>query len=528
MSWRSVLLLGGLGLVVYLLVGAFQHTPGYMDAEYYYAGGLRLAQGSGFSEEFIWNYLDDPQALPHPSHTYWMPLASLAAALGILISGSVEFQAGRWVFLAAAAGVPVVTALLAYRYIPRRSAAYLAGLLGIFSSFYLPYLPTSDTFALVMILGAIWLLAAHQPIYLSKQLSVDLSPLLLGVLSGLLHLARADGIVWLAAALIAAIWLPVEPARRGARLTRVIAVLLGYFVVMAPWFLRSLYLFGSPLPPGGSKALWFIDYNDLYAFPAQQITPQRWWASGIEHIVRARLWSLGQNLQTLLAVQASIFLAPLMIVGLWRLRRERSVRLGALIWMMIFLLMTLTFPFAGARGGYFHSGAGLQPLLWASVPAGLDVLVTWGSRQRGWQADQAWRIFAGGIIVLSLGISFFVANNRISGGDWRKSAWDSPSNSYSKLAQELAQVGITADAVVMVNNPPGYYLASGQRAIAIPDGGVDELLAAAHHFRAGFVLLEANHPEGLSSLYDYPTSQPGLSYTASLNGTHVFSVEVSN
>jgi hypothetical protein len=294
---------------------------------------------------------------------------------------------------------------------------------------------------------------------------------------------------------------------------------------MAPWLLRNLYLFGSPLPPGGGKALWFVDYNDLYAFPAAQITPQRWWASGIEQIVCARLWSLGQNLQTLLAVQGSIFLTPLMIVGLWRLRGERSVRLGALIWMMIFILMTLAFPFAGARGGYFHSGAGLQPLLWASVPVGLDVLVRWGSRQRGWQANQAWHIFAGGIIVLSLAISIFVANNRLAGGDWRQLAWDSTSDSYSKLAKALAQVGVGADAVVMVNNPPGYYLASGQRAIAIPDGGVDALLAAARQFRAGYVLLEANHPEGLSSLYSIPTNQPGLVYIASLDGAHLFSVE---
>ena len=83
MSRWYLFFLAALGLAVYLLVAVFQHTPGYMDAEYYYAGGLRLAGGDGFTEPFIWNYLDNPPGLPHPSHTYWMPLASLVAYLGI-------------------------------------------------------------------------------------------------------------------------------------------------------------------------------------------------------------------------------------------------------------------------------------------------------------------------------------------------------------------------------------------------------------------------------------------------------------
>jgi hypothetical protein len=79
---RIYLALWALGLALVLLAAAFQSVPGYMDAEYYYAGGLRLAEGSGFSEPFLWNYLNDPVGLPTPSHTYWMPLASILAALG--------------------------------------------------------------------------------------------------------------------------------------------------------------------------------------------------------------------------------------------------------------------------------------------------------------------------------------------------------------------------------------------------------------------------------------------------------------
>ena len=527
MSWRYLLFLAALGLGVYLLVAVFQHTPGYMDAEYYFAGGLRLAGGNGFSEPFIWNYLDNPPGLPHPSHTYWMPLASLVAYLGIRLSGSAEFPVARWGFILAAACVPVLSAILAYRFNLRRDAALLAGFLAVFSPFYLPYLPTSDTFGLVMLLGGLWLLTAQRPIYLRSGESGDLSPLLLGLLSGLMHLARADGVIWLGAALLAAVWLPVPtPGRSQQRFSRVLATLLGYLLIMGPWLLRNQALFGSLLAPGGGKALWFVEYDDLYAFPGALITPARWWASGLGQILHARAWGLGQNLQTLLAVQLSIFLAPLVVTGLWFLRRERSVRLGVLIWLSILLVMTLLFPYAGARGGFFHSGAGVQPLFWACVPAGLDAFVAWGSRKRGWQAAQARRVFQVGLIIFALASSFFVFSGRVIGANWRQPAWDSPSVSYAALAERLAKSGVGQNEIIMVNNPPGFYLASGRMAVAIPNGSVDTLLAAARQYGAGYVVLEANHPTSLAFLYEHPGDQPGLRYVTTVDGAHLFEVNL--
>ena len=94
MTWRRSLLLAVLGLAVALFVAAFQPAPGYMDADYYYAGGRQLATGHGFSESYLWNYLDDPTGLPHPSNAYWMPLASLLAAACISF-GPTSWSAAR-------------------------------------------------------------------------------------------------------------------------------------------------------------------------------------------------------------------------------------------------------------------------------------------------------------------------------------------------------------------------------------------------------------------------------------------------
>ena len=170
-----------------------------------------------------------------------------------------------------------------------------------------------------------------------------------------------------------------------------ISVFAGYLLVMAPWFVRNISAFGTPLGPGGSKMLWLTTYDQLFSYPASQLTFTAWWQSGIAAILKARFWALGINLERTLAEQGEIFLLPLIGAGLWHLRKDRRMQLAGLAWLLTFAAMTVAFPFAGARGGFFHSGAALQPVWWALAPLGLDRAIEWGSRKRGWDAAQAGR-----------------------------------------------------------------------------------------------------------------------------------------
>src|SRR5512140_3710109 len=113
MGWRRYAILAVLGFGLAFAVAQFQHFPGYLDSDYYFAGGVQLATGKGFTEPYLWNYLDDPSGLPHPSHSYWMPLSSIIAAAGMWITRSESYAAGRIGFLLLAALVPVTTAALA-------------------------------------------------------------------------------------------------------------------------------------------------------------------------------------------------------------------------------------------------------------------------------------------------------------------------------------------------------------------------------------------------------------------------------
>ena len=155
MNKRLIIILYILGAGLSALAALGQSVPGYMDAEYYFAGGQRIAEGRGFSEPFLWNYLDDPAGLPHPSHLYWMPLASVVAAFGMKLFGSDSLWAARLPFILLSGLLPVLSANLSLFFLKDKRFTWLAGLLGVFSGVYIAYASIPETFVLYLVLGEI-------------------------------------------------------------------------------------------------------------------------------------------------------------------------------------------------------------------------------------------------------------------------------------------------------------------------------------------------------------------------------------
>ncbi len=517
MNRGSILLLGLLGLLVALGVACLQEVPGYMDADYYQAGGKQLASGKGFNEPYLWNYLDDPSGLPHPSHAYWMPMASLLAAIVPALFGSTSFFLSRIPFYVAAACIPPVTARLAYSLSSRRSHAIAAGLLAVFSGFYLPFLVTTDTFALYMLFGGLFFLLLNRK--QEKTAGLLWYPLLTGMLAGLMHLSRADGLLWLLLGL-AACWLF---PKSGGGLRKVLmasgATLSGYLLVMAPWFARNLSAFGAVLAPGGSRMLWLTSYDQLFSYPASQLTFQSWWGSGVPALLGDRAWALGMNLATFASVQGGILLLPLILTGAWTLRQDKRVRMAGLGWLITFLVMTVVFPFAGARGGFFHSGAAVQPLLWALEPTGLERLLEWGRERRGWKLDQARPVFLAGTVLLMVIVTGAVLLMRLPG-------WKNEATAYSQINAALVLAGMEKAEVVMLSNPPGFHLVAGNPAIAVPDGDVETIFALAERYEARYLVLEPGSvPDGLLPVLQNPEAFPGLTHLGEVAGASVFSIQ---
>ncbi len=83
MSWREICGFALLGLFISLSVSVSSILRATWMLNITSAVGF-VSPGYGFSEMVLWNFLDDPEGLPHPSHGYWMPLVSILSAAGMV------------------------------------------------------------------------------------------------------------------------------------------------------------------------------------------------------------------------------------------------------------------------------------------------------------------------------------------------------------------------------------------------------------------------------------------------------------
>ena len=592
-----------IALLARVAVAAFQAQPAYMDAYYYTVGAQRLAGGFGFTEPYVWNYLDDPATLPHPSHLYWMPLPSILGAASMAIFG-ITYRAAQAPFVLLSSALPLIAYAIAWRTTSRRRTAWLAALLMIFSGFYLPFWGVPESFTPYAVFGSLALFLAG--IGSSKR-----TWLVAGACAGLAHLSRADGLLLLIPLMIATLRgadnteslsekatvlttktrppeggrrhqesprflrvpsclgdSPAPPLRdsarppwdapdfpvgsRKGRVRRVAAgarrrgagvvagfqkasidwvrsafirvyprplfLLLGYLVVMLPWFLRNIAVVGAPISPAGTQAVWLCSYDELFSFGVR-LDASHLLGCGLDQLIAVKVRALGTGLVHLVAENGLVFLAPLIAIGLWRLRKNRLFQPAILYLVLLYLAMTLAFTFVGDRGGLFHSSAALMPFLCAAGPVGLDIVVGGIARRRQvWNVDAARRVFGVGVIGLAAVFSAAIAWGRVIGPDWNRA-----DAAYREAGAWLAGQGDTA-SIVIAGNPPGFTYHTGHPSIVTPDGDVDTLLRAARRFGARWLLLDANRPEPLAGLYAEPSSDPRFKPASTFDGALIMEI----
>jgi len=130
---------------------------------------------------------------------YWPRLARL-------FLGPLPGFAARVGFLAVAAALPPLTAALAWSLSARRDLAITSGLLSVFPAFYVPFLPVTDTFGPYMLLGGLFFLLLSNSLTHATARSWLITAFLLGIISGLMHLSRTDGLIWFLLALTAVLF----------------------------------------------------------------------------------------------------------------------------------------------------------------------------------------------------------------------------------------------------------------------------------------------------------------------------------
>jgi len=237
--------------------------PGYMDAAYYVDGALSLYEGRGFNDPFIWNYLDDPAGIPHPSHLYWMPLSSILGYLSFLFFGP-TYRAAQIPFALLSSLLPVLSYVVAYDLSQNRRHAMSAGLFATFSGFYVAYWVTPDNFGPFAVAGVLCLWAAGRAFRTGRSIWFAVS----GLSAGFAHLARADGLLLVAVALLAGVSQIAnrrsQIADRRSQIGRLcicyLLFAICYLLVMGPWLMRNVRVTGRLLSTAGVQTMWLTRY----------------------------------------------------------------------------------------------------------------------------------------------------------------------------------------------------------------------------------------------------------------------------
>ncbi len=497
----TVILLFLFALAVRVLTALPVRQPGYMDAYYYYNGAESLYGGQGLQENFIWNYLDDPQGLPHPGYLYWMPLSSLLIYPFFLVFGA-SYRVAQIPFILLSSLLPLITYHVGRQTSSKGRHALGAALLTVFSGFYTAYWVAPDNFTPFAVTASLslWLMGAGLS---QKGKGSQLWFFVLaGLLAGLSHLARADGPLLLAAlAVVVAgeVWRRKD--RRGVALAGLLLALVGYVVIMAPWFYRNWRAIGAPLSPAGTKTLFLQSYDDLYSY-GRELTLSSYLAWGWGPILASKLEACWLNLQNVLASALLIFLPPFAALGLWGWRRRLEYRPFLVYGFLLYLTMSLAFTFPGMRGGMYHSSSALGPFLFPAALAGLDTALAWIARRRSrWHVPTAQVFFSVGFVGLAVLVSGFVYHRRVLGeGGLSDPAWNHDDEVYDQIALWLEE-NAPPQAAILVNNAPSFYYHSHRPCLSLPNEELEVVIAVAHRYGARYLALERNHPRPLQALY---------------------------
>jgi hypothetical protein len=358
-----------------------------------------------------------------------------------------------------------------------------------------------------------------------------ISPIL-GAFAGLMTLARSDGLLWLGLAGITVLWKSTRNTdssrtslkeRLARALPAVLLVVAGYLLAMGFWHIRNLNLFGSPLTPGGGRLLWLQNYNETFIFPPEALSLESFLQAGWELALQSRLRAFIANISNAFGAQGGIFLFPFILLGLWQLRHDLQTKLAVTGWLILFGVMTIVFPFAGSRGSFFHAGAAFQPYWWVAAPIGLDVVMAW-ARRRGQFTDRTAPYFLQGILVLlAVIMTVYLVNFRVIA-----SGWAEDDAIYPAVEKTLLQNGIRSGEVVVVRNPPGYFIASGRPSISLPFGDETTILAVAEKYDARYLVIEKDGTfESIQDLYDDPQSNPAFAYLGEVNEARLYRIQLA-
>ena len=157
-----------------------------------------------------------------------------------------------------------------------------------------------------------------------------------------------------------------------------------------------------------------------------------------------------------------------------------------------------------------------------AAPIGLDAVISW-LRSRGQFTDKnAPYVFQSILVLLAVFMTAYLVNLRVLSG------WAKDDVIYASVERMFQDNGINPQDVVIVRNPPGYYINSGRPAVSLPFGDEITILQVAERYGAGYLVLEKGGTfDSIQSLYDDPQGNPSFIYLGEVDDAKLYRIELA-
>ena len=189
-------------------------------------------------------------------------------------------------------------------------------------------------------------------------------------------MSRTEGWLVLGAILVAWGWAWI---RRRARVPLVAAIGAGlaFVLVVTPWYLRQLSVFGSISPSTATgKVLYLRDFSEWNSITTPA-TLDWLLGMGIGPLLATRLEGLGIALGLFAVLVMGVVLVPFLVIGAWTRRREVGFGPGYLYFLFLLGFCTILTPIHVPGGQFMHSVVGLAPLAYVLAMDGGLVAAAW-------------------------------------------------------------------------------------------------------------------------------------------------------
>jgi hypothetical protein len=108
------------------------------------------------------------------------------------------------------------------------------------------------------------------------------------------------------------------------------------------------------------------------------------------------------------------------------------------------------------------------------------------------------------------------------------SGWAKDDLIYPSVEELMLEHGIPPRDVVIVRNPPGFFIASERPAIALPFGDESTILTVAEKFGARYLVIENGGTfESIEDLYADPQSNPSFVFLGEVNEAKLYRIELA-